>query len=167
MQSGAITGVERGDVWTMPIQKGNSNLPVETRMAWWAEWTIEGLTAPLQLQLTDATGNAMKVAPLNPVDGMIQLYVYHVPAAQLPPNPVLPPQPAQGTAAPHFPGFKKLLTRTLDDFTPTYEGPTADASASCIGVIFPQPPSAAAMNAAGDVAHGEQYTCMLGQAGIG
>jgi len=166
MQSGQITCVQRGDVWTMPITKGNANLPVKLRLAWWAEWTIDGLSGPLSLQLTNAKTNATtSLGPFQDVNGVIQLYVYHVPAAQLPPTPVLPKQPAQGTPAPHFPGFKTLLTTPADNFTPTYEGPTADACTPCIGVIFPQPQSGA--KAASSGTKGEQYTCMLGQAGIG
>lgn len=170
MQSGAITCVQRGDVWTMPIKKGNASLPVKTRMGWWADWTIDGLNAPLPLALIDAaTGATTSLDTLNPVSGMIQLYVYHVPTPQLPPNPVLPKRPARGTPAPHFPGFKKLLTTPADDFTPTYEGATADASPPCTGVFIPKPQSGSSsiMKAAKSQPKGESYTCMLGQAGIG
>src|SRR5204862_3841114 len=88
-----------------------------------------------------------KLDIFNEGGGIIQLDVYHVPAAQLPPNPVLPKQPAQGTAAPHFHGFKILLTNPSGNSTPTYEGPTADTSQPCTGVIFPKPLSGSSSQA--------------------
>ncbi|MBV9110534.1 MAG: hypothetical protein JO306_14080, partial [Gemmatimonadetes bacterium] len=86
------------------------------------EWTVTGvpgdsLSLPLAL-LNGAYGGT--VPELYPIDGKVEMQVWHAPHAELPPDSVVPPEPSRGVAAMHFSGFDALLQAPIDG-VPAYE----------------------------------------------
>ena len=81
------------------------------RMSHVVEWTIEqfpGEVLEQRLkQLGGGTGDALP--PLYPVCGLLDLSVWHVPHADLPPDPVRREKPKSGYQAHHFAAFDALL----------------------------------------------------------
>lgn len=95
------------------------------RMSHQVEWTISGIDADaLQLELTDLAGTATQgtLPTLYPIDGTIELWIWHAPAWELPPDAIMPELPADGSLGHHFGHMAVLLdtaaTLTLPVFRP-------------------------------------------------
>lgn len=87
------------------------------------EWTVTGLpgdSLSLPLALLDTGGFGGTVPELYPLNGKVEMQIWHAPHPELPPDSLVPPQPARGVAAMHFSGFDPLLEAPIDGI-PAYE----------------------------------------------
>jgi hypothetical protein len=95
------------------------------RMSHVVEWVIPDLPEPslsLDFQLlSGATGGGLE--PLYPIDGWVNLEVWHVPHAELPPGADTSPAPPLGTPAPHAEAMFRLFDDPPTEI-PTYAGDT-------------------------------------------
>lgn len=100
------------------------------RMSHQVEWTISGIDDdyPLQLPLTDLAGLATRgsLPRLYPIDGVVELWIWHAPAFELPPDGLAPQTPQDGDQGHHFAHLGMLLeARALEMplFRPEQCGP--------------------------------------------
>lgn len=112
--SGYWSGHHPGECWE--LEEGQPR-----RMSHVLEWTVDEMPGRylfVNLALLGG-GLAESIGPLHPIDGILDLEVYHVPPAELPPDPELPAMLAEGEPAHHFAAFAPLLrqpTRQLPRF---------------------------------------------------
>lgn len=92
------------------------------RMSHQVEWTIAGVDADhIDLTLTDLDEMELATSQIRlyPIDGKIDLWIWHAPPIELPPDAIVPDDPPEGAQGHHFSHLRKLLsTRTLA--TPLY-----------------------------------------------
>jgi len=99
------------------------------RMSHQVEWTISGVEGDyLDLPLTDLSGllTVGSLPRLYPLDGKIELWIWHAPAWELPPDAIIPEELSEGDGAHHFAHLSVLLdSRSLDMplFRPNQCGP--------------------------------------------
>ncbi|HEX8246206.1 MAG TPA: hypothetical protein VF541_22030 [Longimicrobium sp.] len=114
LRNGSLSDYAKGDCWSW---KGQLQ-----RLSHIIEWTVGDLPGDsLALPLQGLTGAAAGSVPaLHPVDGVVELEVWHAPHSELPPDYIIPPPPAFRGAAQHFSSYGKLLQAgTLE--LPAYE----------------------------------------------
>jgi len=114
LRNGSCSDYARGACWTW---KGQMQ-----RLSHVIEWTIPGVTgSSLDLELLSLTGaSGGSVPTLYPVNGCIELEVWHAPHAELPPDYIVPARPSRGAGGSHFAAFGKLLDAGTTD-VPEYE----------------------------------------------
>lgn len=99
------------------------------RMSHQVEWTISDIDGDhLDLPLTDLSGllTVGSLPRLYPVDGKIELWIWHAPAWELPPDAIIPEDLAEGDGAHHFTHLSVLLdsrSLTMPLFRPNECGP--------------------------------------------
>jgi hypothetical protein len=113
LQNGWCSDYAQGACWSWQGQV--------QRLSHVIEWTVtnvpgDSLSLPLQL-LNTAYGGT--IPTLYPINGVVELEVWHAPHSELPPDSIIPPAPARGAAAMHFTGFNSLLETAID--VPAYE----------------------------------------------
>jgi hypothetical protein len=115
--SGTCTGVAPGRCWSW---RGNVR-----RMTHVVEWSIPDIPGDeLRLPLTQFSGaTGGELGPLYPVNGAIEMDVWHAPHADLPPDPVIPaePDPDHPPVAHHFAAMLRLFQDPVYDL-PVYVG---------------------------------------------
>lgn len=88
------------------------------RMSHQVEWTIRDMPGDhLDLPLTDLSGLVTQGAlpRLYPIDGTVELWVWHAPAFELPPDGIAPEMPVDGDGGHHFSHLGMLLdSRSLE-----------------------------------------------------
>jgi hypothetical protein len=74
-------------------------------------WVVEDFPdEPLQLELGGIrAGTGGTLPALYPVDGKLNLDIWHIPVGELPPIVVRPEEPTRSTPAPHFHTYAELL----------------------------------------------------------
>jgi hypothetical protein len=114
VRNGSCSDYSRGACWSWQGQV--------QRLSHVIEWSIPDVPGDsLQLPLQSLTGVSIGSVPtLYPVNGVVELEVWHAPHSELPPDFVIPPQPARGAFAPHFAGFGLLLAAEPTEL-PQYE----------------------------------------------
>jgi hypothetical protein len=114
LRSGSCSDYAKGTCWTWQGQA--------QRLSHIIEWTVENVPGDsLSLPLVGLTGIAMGTLPtLHPVDGVVELEVWHAPHTELPPDSIVPPRPSRSGPAQHFSAFGKLLVTGSTD-VPAYE----------------------------------------------
>jgi hypothetical protein len=88
------------------------------RMSHQVEWTISGIEGDyVDLPLTDLSGLTTlgSLPRLYPVNGKVELWIWHAPAFEIPPDPIVPEAPDDGAGAHHFAHLGVLLSsRSVD-----------------------------------------------------
>lgn len=88
------------------------------RMSHQVEWTISGIEGDyLDLPLTDLSGDLTvgSLPRLYPIDGKVELWIWHAPAWELPPDAIIPEEMDDGDGAHHFAHLSVLLdSRSVD-----------------------------------------------------
>ncbi len=109
LRTGRATYADPGECWEY---QGSVR-----RMSHQMEWTISGINANhLDLPLTDLSGLITQGAlpRLYPIGGKIELWVWHAPPVELPPDAIVPEMPPPGSQGHHFSHLRNLLcSRTL------------------------------------------------------
>jgi hypothetical protein len=122
--SGSCTGVAAGRCWSWA---GSVR-----RMTHVVEWSIPDLPGDeLVLPLTQFSGAVGgELGPVYPVNGVVDLEVWHVPYTDLPPDAVVPPEPdpEHPTVAHHFAAMLRLFQDPVYDL-PVYVGDECPKSA--------------------------------------
>ncbi|HET7461226.1 MAG TPA: hypothetical protein VFJ82_08250 [Longimicrobium sp.] len=104
------------------------------RMSHQVEWTISGIDQDhIELPLIDLGGLAPDTSLpwLYPVNGRIELWIWHAPPAELPPDALVPELPPSGSQGHHFSHLRSLLdSRTLEAplFRPNACGPLPEGT---------------------------------------
>lgn len=141
LRNGAVSDYAKGDCWMWQGQL--------QRLSHIIEWTVEDLPGDsLDLPLQGLTGTyAGEVPTLHPVNGVVELEVWHAPHTELPPDYIIPPPPGTRGAAQHFASYGKLLAAGTTDL-PAYapdectpianpgrydEGQRSAVTYSCVG----------------------------------
>ena len=103
LRNGSCSDYAKGACWTWQGQV--------QRLSHIIEWSVEDVPGTsLDLSLQGLTGAfAGDVPTLHPVNGVVELSVWHAPHCELPPDYIVPPAPSRGGSAQHFSGFGKLL----------------------------------------------------------
>jgi hypothetical protein len=114
IRNGSCTDFAKGACWTW---KGQVQ-----RLSHVIEWSVADVPGDsLSLPLYTLTGMETGPVPtLHPIDGVVEMQVWHAPHPELPPDFVIPSQPARGGDAQHFSGYGILLTTGTTD-VPAYE----------------------------------------------
>lgn len=147
VSNGEATRVPPGECWEY--------LGALCRMSNIVEWTIFGVEGDsLDLPLTDlsALATAGSVPRLYPIDGRVEITIWHVPYYELPPDPIIPEPPAEGTPNHHVAHIGILLEGGIFPaplFRPGQCGPAFEGdrtrgatSLNCSGTQAPvDPPS--------------------------
>lgn len=121
------------------------------RMSHQVEWTISDVAGDwIDLELTDLAGLGSQgsLPRLYPIDGKIELWVWHAPPFELPPDAIVPELPAYGAEGLHFAHLGMLLdSRSLDaplfrpgdcgDPPPPRDPDRGAASLGCTGAQWP------------------------------
>jgi hypothetical protein len=115
LRNGTCSDYAKGACWSWQGQV--------QRLSHIIEWTITGvpgdsLSLPLTLLSSGAFGGTMP--DLYPLNGKVEMQIWHAPHAELPPDSIVPPPPARGEGAMHFSGFDPLLQSPLNGI-PAYE----------------------------------------------
>ncbi|HEU4559362.1 MAG TPA: hypothetical protein VFS20_16005 [Longimicrobium sp.] len=109
LRTGGATGAHPGACWEY---EGSMR-----RMSHKVEWTISGIDADhIDLPLTDLAGMELagSLPRLYPIAGVIDLWVWHAPPVELPPDAIVPDDPPDGSQGHHFSHLRNLLSaRTL------------------------------------------------------
>jgi hypothetical protein len=114
IQNGACSDYAKGACWSWQGQIQRLSHVVE-----WSVADVPGDSLSLTLQLLNgAFGGA--VPTLYPVNGVVEMEIWHAPHSELPPDSLIPPPPARGGGAQHFTGFNRLLATAVNDI-PAYE----------------------------------------------
>jgi hypothetical protein len=82
------------------------------RMSHQVEWTIADITGDyldLPLMDLDGLGAQGSLPRLYPIAGVIELWVWHAPSYELPPDAIAPETPADGDEGHHFSHLRMLL----------------------------------------------------------
>jgi hypothetical protein len=113
--AGSITALDAGVRWSF----GDSP---PRHMAIAVDWTIPGVTADsLRSAILGMNGGSDRVFPaLHPIDGSIQMYVYHTPPEELPPYADRGELPAPGELAEHFSAYYGLYDNPKARPLPAY-----------------------------------------------
>ncbi|HYH81459.1 MAG TPA: hypothetical protein VEX86_16770 [Longimicrobium sp.] len=110
VSTGAATYADPGECWEYQ--------GIVRRMSHQVEWTIAGVPGDhLDLPLTDLSGltGQGSLPRLYPINGQIELWVWHAPAFELPPDGIAPETPVDGDQAHHFSHLGILLdSRALE-----------------------------------------------------
>lgn len=110
IRTGEATYADPGECWEYGSEV--------QRMSHQVEWTISDIEGDyIDLPLTDLSGLTTQgsLPRLYPVDGKIDLWIWHAPAFELPPDAIVPDTPAAGSAAHHFAHLAVLLqSRSLE-----------------------------------------------------
>jgi len=114
IRDGNCTDFAKGACWSWQGQV--------QRLSHVIEWSIPDMPGDsLSLPLYSLTGMQTGTVPtLHPIDGVVEMQVWHAPYPELPPDFVIPAPPARGGDAQHFSGYGILLTSGTTD-VPTYE----------------------------------------------
>lgn len=149
LSSGRATWADPGECWEL---QGTIR-----RMSHQVEWVISGVPGDyIDLPLTDLSGMAYQgtLPRLYPVAGVVDLWVWHAPAYEIPPDAILPAVPANGAMGHHFAHLGRLLdARSLEMplFRPNVCPPLSPeertrhkdkggAALNCTGAQFPVTP---------------------------
>ncbi|HET7233922.1 MAG TPA: hypothetical protein VFJ16_28180 [Longimicrobium sp.] len=110
VSTGGATYADPGECWEY---QGDVR-----RMSHQVEWTIPDIDDDhLDLSMTDLAGMAAQGSfpRLYPIDGKVELWVWHAPAYELPPDAITPEEPVSGDQAHHFAHLALLLdSRSLE-----------------------------------------------------
>jgi len=110
VRTGEATYADPGECWDYGGQV--------RRMSHQVEWTISDIEADwIDLPLTDLSGVTTQgsLPRLYPVDGKVELWIWHAPAFELPPDAIVPEAPEAGDGAHHFSHLSMLVdARSLD-----------------------------------------------------
>ncbi|HSU13465.1 hypothetical protein [Longimicrobium sp.] len=114
LRNGSLSDYAKGDCWTWQGQL--------QRLSHIIEWSITDVPGDsLSLSLQGLSGAfAGSVPTLHPVDGVVEVEVWHAPHTELPPDYIIPPPPAARGGAQHFSSYGKLLQAGTVDL-PEYE----------------------------------------------
>jgi hypothetical protein len=141
MRNGSVTDYAKGDCWEWQGQI--------QRLSHIVEWSVADLTGDsLDLALQGLAGGYSGAVPtLYPINGVVELEVWHAPHTELPPDYIVPPPPTTRGAAQHFASYGKLLVAGTTD-VPAYapnecapiqnpgkydDGPRSSVTYSCVG----------------------------------
>jgi hypothetical protein len=141
LRSGAYSEYARGVCWNYANKR--------QRLCNRVIWTVAGYEGE-RLELTGTPFGqdlAPLLPPLYPIEGAIQLSLYHTTRDELPPAPMVPEPPAPGTPAHHFSTFYELFDPPVADGPlPTYVGRSCDETGqggspyTCMGAQSPPAP---------------------------
>jgi len=120
LRSGKYLEHDGGGYWKYPSESSPPR-QLPNRIC----WTVPGMEGDrLDLACAEFGGEPVLDLPsLYPIDGTIEVSVYHTPHEELPPLPVNPPRPAQGAEAYHFAAYYELFDPpVVGGPLPTYAG---------------------------------------------
>jgi hypothetical protein len=153
--AGRITRVAPGVCWEW---RPGELRPIANKVEWEIA-DVEGEALTLVSELIGGGGEQKALGTLYPMNGRVNLVIYHEPPQDLPPEP-LPvehqPVPAVGFTPPHFTAFYGLFGGPVPTLLPRFRGPLADC-----------PPPANPCEAIPPDMGGLPYTCLVAGAGGG
>lgn len=153
--AGRITRVAPGVCWEW---RPGELRPIANRVEWEIA-DVEGEQLTLVSELIGGGGEQKALGTLFPMNGRVNLVVYHEPPQDLPPEP-LPvehqPVPAPGFTPPHFTAFYSLFGGPVPTLLPRYRGLSCDV-----------PPLANACETIPPEMGGMPFTCLVAGGGGG
>jgi hypothetical protein len=151
--AGRITRVSPGVCWEW---RPGELRPIANRVEWEIA-DVEGEQLTLVSELIGGGGEQKALGTLFPMNGRVNLIVYHEPPQDLPPEP-LPvehqPVPPRGFTPPHFTAFYALFSGPVPTMLPRFRGKLTECA----------PPSNGCEAIPPDMG-GLPYTCLV--AGVG
>ncbi|HEY0152214.1 MAG TPA: hypothetical protein VGB92_09465 [Longimicrobium sp.] len=124
--AGQITRVSPGVCWEW---RPGELRPIANRVEWEIA-DVEGEQLTLVSELIGGGSGQKALGTLFPMNGRVNLIVYHEPPQDLPPEP-LPvehqPVPPRGFTPPHFSAFYGLFSGPVPTLLPRYRGPASEA----------------------------------------
>lgn len=165
--SGAVECYEPGALWEI-----EDDPPTARKMAWWIKWRIADIRGDrLDLALEGLNGGqGAATQALHPIDGEIELFVYHVPPEQLPPNAYIPPEPSPGTPPGHIHAFFELYDHPASTRRITFSGAGKPSGCAPTSSARSDMPMSRSMHDGMDMEdierRGESYTCALARGSL-
>jgi hypothetical protein len=153
--AGRITRVSPGVCWEW---RPGELRPIANRVEWEIA-DVEGEQLTLVSELIGGGGEQKALGTLFPMNGRVNLVIYHEPPQDLPPEP-LPleqhPVPARGFTPPHFTAFYGLFGGPVPTLLPRFRGQLSEA-----------PPLANPCQTIPPEMGAKPYTCLVAGTGDG
>lgn len=153
--AGRITRVSPGVCWEW---RPGEYRPIANRVEWEID-DVDGEQLTLVSELIGGGGEQKALGTLHPINGRVNLVVYHEPTQDLPPEP-LPlhhqPVPPRGFTPHHFSAFYALFGVAVPTVLPRFHGPLSDC-----------PPLAGGCDTIPPEMGGMPYTCLVAGDGGG
>ncbi len=125
--AGRITRVAPGVCWEW---RPGELRPIANQVEWEIA-DVEGEQLTLVSELIGGGGEQKALGTLYPMDGRVNVVIYHEPPQDLPPEPLHlehQPVPARGFTPPHFSAFYTLFGGPVPTLLPRYRGPLTDCA---------------------------------------
>jgi hypothetical protein len=153
--AGQITRVSPGVCWEW---RPGELRPIANRVEWEIA-DVEGEQLTVVSELIGGGGEQKALGTLFPMNGRVNLIVYHEPPQDLPPEPEPlehQPVPPRGFTPPHFNAFYGLFSGGVPTLLPRYRGPLSEAPPLSNGCAIIPPEMG-----------GKPFTCLVAGSGDG